>query len=112
MFVATTRVSVLRSPAGDLDDLDGPVGDPVVVVAGLPAHVSTTSRQHFEPGAGRSVTVETLTARIQWPGGSIDPATDTLRDDRTGETITVDLVQPTRYGGLSGDIVTTTRNVY
>lgn len=99
MFVATTTVSVFRTPAGSIDPYGDPVDADIVVATGLPAHIAAVNVRHDEPGSGRTTTTEVLSIRIRWDG-TLDPGTDRLLDERLGETLSIDRVDPARYFGM------------
>lgn len=107
MELANTTLTIMRGVSanayGDLTDVGAPI------YTGVPAAVTESSKQVFDPATQTPRTIRTMKAVVAGWTDVLD--SDTLRDESTGSYYMISDIQrqPTGPTGISPDIILTLR---
>lgn len=98
--LANTKVSILR---GSGEDIYGDETDATTAVAtGIPASLSETAQNVFDPSTGTRRVVRAYRARLP-RGTDVDPS-DRIKDDTTNDIYTINDVIRQTQPGFQGDL--------
>lgn len=87
-FRPTTTATILRTPAGTVDDFGDPVDNDTVSSSGVPISIIQQTVRQYLPAEDRLTNITAHTARVR---GDVDVKhDDRIRDEATDETYLVE----------------------